>query len=126
MARDGDRYVLDFDAAKAAMDPSVKVLIFLRAAEPLGPRLDAGEEMRAVAEFAARHDLIVVSDEIHSDLIYPGAKHVPMAKAAPEHAGRIITINAASKTFGIPGLRTGYAIIEDPDLRAGLSAGGCA
>jgi cystathionine beta-lyase len=71
-----------------------------------------------VAEFAARHDLIVVSDEIHSDLIYPGAKHVPMMLAAPEHADRIITINAASKTFGIPGLRTGYAIIPDPDLRA--------
>jgi cystathionine beta-lyase len=117
MAREGDRYVLDFDAAEAAMDPEVKVLIFCAPQNPSG-RVWTAEELRAVAEFAARHDLIVVSDEIHSDLIYPGAKHEPMVKAAPEHADRIITINAASKTFGIPGLRTGYAIIPDPDLRA--------
>jgi len=117
MARNGDRYVLDFDAAEAAMDPTVKILIFCAPQNPSG-RVWTADELRAVAEFAARHDLIVISDEIHSDLIYPGAKHVPMAKAAPDHAGRIITINAASKTFGIPGLRTGYAIIEDPDLRA--------
>ena len=94
----------------------------LRAAEPLGPRFWTGEEMRAVAEFAARHDLIVVSDEIHSDLIYPGAKHVPMAKAAPEHAGRIITINAASKTFGIPGLSHGLCDHRGSGPARGLSA----
>jgi cystathionine beta-lyase len=99
------------------MDPDIKVLIFCAPQNPSG-RVWTGEELRAVAEFAARHDLIVVSDEIHSDLIYPGAKHEPMMLAAPEHADRIITINAASKTFGIPGLRTGYAIIPDPDLRA--------
>ena len=117
MAREGDRYMLDFDAAEAAMDPNVKILIFCAPQNPSG-RVWTPAELRAVAEFAARHDLIVVSDEIHSDLIYPGAKHVPMMLAAPEHADRIITINAASKTFGIPGLRTGYAIIPDPDLRA--------
>jgi cystathionine beta-lyase len=117
MARDGDRYVLDFDAAEAAMDPSVRILIFCAPQNPSG-RVWTADELRAVAEFAARHDLIVISDEIHSDLIYPGAKHVPMVQAAPEHLDRIITINAASKTFGIPGLRTGYAIIPDPTLRA--------
>jgi hypothetical protein len=121
MARDGDRYVLDFDAAEAAMDPSVRILIFCAPQNPSG-RVWTADELRAVAEFAARHDLIVISDEIHSDLIYPGAKHVPMVQAAPEHADRIITINAASKTFGIPGLRTGYAIIPDPDAARGLPA----
>jgi cystathionine beta-lyase len=117
MARDGDRYVLDFDAAEALIDPGVRVLIFCAPQNPSG-RVWTVDEMRSVAEFAARHDLILVSDEIHSDLIYPGAKHVPMHLAAPDHANRIITISAASKTFGIPGLRTGYAIISDPDLRA--------
>jgi cystathionine beta-lyase len=117
MARDGDRYVLDFDAAEAVVDPSVKILIFCAPQNPSG-RVWTAEELRAVAEFAARHDMIVISDEIHSDLIYPGAKHIPLVMAAPEHVDRIITINAASKTFGIPGLRTGYAIIPDADLRA--------
>jgi cystathionine beta-lyase len=117
MARDGDRYVLDFDAAEAVVDPSVKILIFCAPQNPSG-RVWTAEELRAVADFAARHDMIVISDEIHSDLIYPGAKHIPLVMAAPEHVDRIITINAASKTFGIPGLRTGYAIIPDADLRA--------
>jgi cystathionine beta-lyase len=66
------------------IDP-VKVLIFCAPQNPSG-RVWTVEELRAVAEFAARHDLIVISDEIHSDLIYPGAKHVPMHLAAPEHA----------------------------------------
>lgn len=117
MIRDGDRYVLDFDAADAAMDPNVKVLIFCSPQNPSG-RVWTAEELRDVAAFAARHDLIVISDEIHSDIVFPGAMHVPMATAAPEHTDRIITINAASKTFGTPGLRNGYAIISDPDLRA--------
>jgi cystathionine beta-lyase len=68
--------VLDFDAAEAAMDPIVRVLIFCAPQNPSG-RVWTGEELRAVAEFAARHDLIVVSDEIHSDLIYPGANTCP-------------------------------------------------
>lgn len=117
MTREGDRYVLDFDAAEAMIDPSVKVLIFCSPQNPSG-RVWSADELRAVVEFAARHNLIVVSDEIHSDILYPGATHVPMAGAAPDHIDRIITISAASKTFGIPGLRVGYAIIPDPTLRA--------
>lgn len=117
MTREGDTYHLDFDAAEALMDPQVKILIFCAPQNPSG-RVWTADELRAVADFAARHDLMVVSDEIHSDLVYPGAKHVPMLLTAPEHADRILTISAASKTFGIPGLRTGYAIIPDPGRRA--------
>ncbi len=118
MALEDGRYVLDFDAAEAAMDPSVKILIFCAPQNPSGRVWTAGE-MREVAEFAARHDLILVSDEVHADIVYPGARHVPMAVAAPEHTDRLITLNAASKTFNLPGLRTGFAIISDPKLRAG-------
>jgi cystathionine beta-lyase len=117
MALEGGRYVLEFDAAEAAMDPSVKVLIFCAPQNPSG-RVWTAAEMREVAEFAARHDLILVSDEVHADIVYPGARHVPMAVAAPEHTDRLITLNAASKTFNLPGLRTGFAIISDPKLRA--------
>jgi cystathionine beta-lyase len=117
MTLENGRYVLDFDAAEAAMDPSVKVLIFCAPQNPSG-RVWSAEEMRAVAEFAAKHDLILVSDEVHADIVYPGAKHVPMAVATPEHTDRLITLNAASKTFNLPGLRTGFAIIPDEKLRA--------
>jgi cystathionine beta-lyase len=117
MVLEDGRYMLDFDAAEAAMEPSVKVLIFCAPQNPSGRVWTAGE-MRAVAEFAAKHDLIVISDEVHADIVYEGARHVPMAVAAPEHADRLITLNAASKTFNLPGLRTGYAVISDSALRA--------
>jgi cysteine-S-conjugate beta-lyase len=117
MALEDGRYVLDFDAADALVDASVKVLLFCAPQNPSG-RVWTAEEMRAVAEFAARHDLLLVSDEVHADVVFPGAKHVPMAVAAPEHTKRLIAMNAASKTFNLPGLRTGYTIIPDPDLRA--------
>ncbi|MDG4648988.1 PatB family C-S lyase [Roseibacterium sp. SDUM158017] len=117
LAREGDRYVLDFDAADAAMDPSVKVLLFCAPQNPSG-RVWTADEMRAVAEFAARHDLILVSDEVHGDLVFPGSRHVPMGVAAPEHSDRLIAMSASSKTFNLPGLRTGYAIIPDNTLRA--------
>lgn len=60
-----------------------------------------------MAEFCARHDMILISDEIHSDLILPGHKHLPAALAAPEHLDRMVILLAASKTFDIAGLRTG-------------------
>jgi cystathionine beta-lyase len=117
LAREGDRYVLDLDAAEAAVDPSVKVLLFCAPQNPSG-RVWTPDEMRAVAEFAARHDMILVSDEVHGDLVFPGATHVPMAVAAPEHTDRLVAMSAASKTFNLPGLRTGYTIMPDARIRA--------
>lgn len=112
-----DRYELDFDAAEQIIDDKVKVLIFCSPQNPSGRVWTAGEQ-RAVAEFCEKHDLLLVSDEIHADLMYGGRQHVPMDKAAPEYRHRTVTINAASKTFNLPGFRTGFAIIPDPDLRA--------
>lgn len=117
MALVDGRYQLDFDAAQAAIDPGVKILLFCSPQNPSG-RVWTAEEQRQVAEFAKTHNLILVSDEIHADLTYAPAKHVPMDMAAPQYRDRTITITAASKTFNIPGLRTGQAIIPDQALRA--------
>jgi cystathionine beta-lyase len=117
MARDGDRYVLDFDAAEAAMDPSVRILIFCAPQNPSG-RVWTADELRAVAEFAARHDLIVISDEIHSDLIYPGAKACPHGPGRARAFGPHHHDKRGLEDLRHPGLRTGYAIIPDPTLRA--------
>lgn len=111
------RYELDFDVAEAAISPDVKILIFCAPQNPSG-RVWTRDEMRAVAEFAARHDLLLVSDEIHADLVYAPHKHIPMDVAAPEHRARTVTVSAASKTFNLAGLRVGQAIIPDPELRA--------
>lgn len=117
MALENGRYELDFDAAEAAMDPGVKILLFCAPQNPSG-RVWSVAEMRAVAEFAEAHDLILVSDEVHADLVYAGHKHVPMDVAAPAQRNRTLTMTAASKSFNLAGLRTGQAIIPDDDLRA--------
>jgi len=111
------RYELDFDAAEEIVDDTVKVLIFCSPQNPSG-RVWTAEEQRAVAAFCERHDLLLVSDEIHADLMYGGRKHIPMDMAAPAFRHRTVTLNAASKTFNLPGFRLGYAIIPDDTLRA--------
>lgn len=116
MQRVGDRYELDFDAARAAITPDTRVLLFCSPQNPSG-RVWTIEEQRAVAAFAAEHDLILVSDEVHNDLLFESA-HVPMDVCAPNHRNRTITLHAASKAFNLAGLRVGQMIIPDPELRA--------
>jgi len=80
------------------------------------------DELRGVADFARRHDLVLVSDEIHHDLVMPGHKHTVMPLAAPEIADRLVMLTAATKTFNIAGAHTGNVIIADPGLRAKFAA----
>ena len=119
LARDGDTYVLDLEDAQKRLDGSEKILIWCSPQNPSG-RVWTADELRAVADFAARNDLLLVSDEIHHDLVYSGNKFVPMDVAAPDHRGRAVYLTAASKTFNIAGQRTGNMIIPDPDLRAAM------
>lgn len=114
------RYELDWDAAEAALTPKTKVLLFCSPQNPSG-RVWTVEELRQVADFAARHDLILVCDEVHADLVYAGNTHVPMDIAAPEHRDRMVTLFAASKTFNLAGLRVGQMIIPDDKLRAQMA-----
>lgn len=76
------------------------------------------EELRALAEFVRRHDLILVSDEIHNDLVMPGHRHIPMPVAAPEILDRTVVMTATTKSFNIAGAHTGNVILPDPTLRA--------
>ncbi|HOS40552.1 MAG TPA: aminotransferase class I/II-fold pyridoxal phosphate-dependent enzyme, partial [Spirochaetota bacterium] len=69
------------------------------------------EELRKVAAFCEKHDLILVSDEIHNDLVFPGQKHTVMANAAPEIANRLVMLTASTKTFNIAGAHIGNVII---------------
>ncbi len=115
LKRVGDAYYIDFDDAEARMTGKEKLLIWCSPQNPSG-RIWTTEELRSVAEFAARHDLIIVSDEIHHDIVYGDNEFVPMDIAAPEHRDRLIIGTSASKTFNIAGMRTGNLIIPDKDL----------
>ncbi len=116
MAEVGGRYEMDLDAADAAMTGSERMVILCSPHNP-GGRVWSVDELRALAAFAARHDLILVSDEIHHDVLMPGQRHTPMPLAAPECADRLVMLTAASKTFNLAGLHVGNVIIADPALR---------
>ncbi|MBC7143163.1 MAG: aminotransferase class I/II-fold pyridoxal phosphate-dependent enzyme, partial [Rhodobacteraceae bacterium] len=121
LARVGDRYELDLDDARNRLTGTEKILIWCSPQNPSG-RIWSVEELRAVADFAARNGLVLVSDEVHHDLVYPGQTFVPMAVAAPEARDRLVTATAASKTFNIAGQRTGNLTIADPNLRSDIAA----
>jgi cystathionine beta-lyase len=80
------------------------------------------DEIRALATFCAEHDLILVSDEIHCDLVFAGAKHTPTITAAPEIADRLITCVAATKTFNLAGAHVGACITTNAALKKRLDA----
>jgi cystathionine beta-lyase len=91
------------------------MLIFCHPQNPTG-RAYSRAELETVAAFAIRHDLVVVSDEIHADIVYPGASHIPLASLHPEIAARTITITSATKSFNIPALRCAVMHFGAPAL----------
>ena len=116
MRDDGTRWLLDLGAFEAAPDPRTRVLIFCHPQNPTG-RAYSRAELEAVAAFAIRHDLIVVSDEIHADIVYPGNTHIPLAALNDDIAARTITITSATKSFNIPALRCAVMHFGAPALK---------
>ncbi|MEO0829870.1 MAG: MalY/PatB family protein [Pseudomonadota bacterium] len=117
MVREADgRYRFDFAAYDAQMTGNETLLILCSPHNP-GGRVWTREELQGVADFAKRHDLILVSDEIHHDLVFPGHRHIPMTEI-PGIEDRLVMMTASTKTFNIAGCHTGNVIIPDADLRA--------
>ena len=118
--RDG-RHEMDFAGWDRLMTGSERMFILCSPHNP-GGRVWTAQELRGVADFCIRHDLILVSDEIHHDLVYPGHRHVPMTLAAPDIADRLVMMTATTKTFNIAGCHSGNVIIPDTALRARFAA----
>jgi len=116
LRNEAGRLEMDFATWDAMIDAGTKMLILCSPHNP-GGRVWTVEELRGVADFCRRHDLILVSDEIHHDLVFPGTTHTVMAMAAPEALERTILLTASTKTFNIAGGHTGNLIIPDPALR---------
>ena len=110
------RMTMDFAAYNALMTGREKMVVLCSPHNP-GGQVWSVEELRSVAEFARRHDLVLVSDEIHNDLVMPGHKHTVMPLAVPEIADRLVMMTAGTKTFNLAGVHTGNVIIADPKLR---------
>lgn len=109
------RWETDVPAFEAAAAKS-KVMLLCNPQNPTG-RVYTREDLAWRAELAIRHDLLVVSDEIHCGLTLDGRRHIPIASLSPSIAGRSITLMAASKTWNIAGLKAAFAIVPDADIR---------
>lgn len=107
----------DIEAVAAAHTARTKGLFLCHPHNPIG-RVWSDEELQRIAAHAEQHDLVVVSDEIHCELVLEaGLRHKPFAMLSPEAADRTITIMAPSKTYNIPGLGAAFAIISNAGLR---------
>ncbi len=111
---DGRRFTMDIeDLERKAAD--ARLIILCSPHNPVG-RVWTRDELEAVGRIAVAHDLFVVSDEIHHDLVLSGAVHQVFAAIDPAFAARTVTCIAPSKTFNIPGLSTAAVVASSPDL----------
>jgi cystathionine beta-lyase len=112
-----DQWTLDFDAMEAAVKPNTKLFILCSPHNPVG-RVYTKEELTRLGDFCEKHDLILISDEIHCDLIFDAnAQHIVTAKLSESLAARTVTLMAPSKTYNLPGLACAFSVIEDSKLR---------
>ena len=116
------RWVFDEDRLVQAVRPESK-LVFLCNPQNPGGTVFTRSELERLASIAARHDLVICSDEIHADiLLEPGRPHVPVASLAPEISRRTVTLMSPNKSFNFPGAGCAFAIVEDGAMRRALSS----
>jgi len=113
------RYEIDFEAFEAAIgseDARTRMFLFCNPHNPTGNAF-SHEQLTRLAEICLRHDVVICSDEIHSELLLGDAQHTPIATLSQEILERTITLVAPSKTFNTAGLFCGFAIVPNPELR---------
>ena len=110
-------YQMDYDdMERKIVDYNVKMFILCSPHNPIG-RVWEKEELSKAAEICKKHNVIIVSDEIHCDFVFPGHQHHMLINAAPEMKDNIITCTAPSKTFNLAGMQTSNIIISNPTMR---------
>ncbi|MBU8878412.1 pyridoxal phosphate-dependent aminotransferase [Bacillus sp. FJAT-29790] len=113
---ENSRYMIDIEDLKEKIDPTVKILVLCNPHNPVG-RVWSEEELTMLGQICIENNILVVSDEIHCDLVFRGNKHIPFASLSEEFANLTFTCIAASKTFNIAGLQTSSIIIPNQKLR---------
>ena len=115
------RYVMDFEDLEEKFSGGVKMMILCSPHNPVG-RVWEREELDRLGRLCLAYNVIVISDEIHGDLIYEGHRHIPLASLSPELAMQSIVCTAPSKTFNLAGLQTSNLIIPNPEYRKAYEA----
>jgi cystathionine beta-lyase len=109
-------YEIDFDDLRHQIDSSTKMFILCNPHNPTG-RVFTRAELDEIAEIVVENNLLVLSDEIHADLVFSGHKHIPFASLSPEISSRTITLTSATKSFNLGGLRFAIAIFGSQQLQ---------
>ena len=121
LVRRESRYEIDFeDLERKASDPKAKMMILCSPHNPVG-RVWSKEELACISDICLRNGVIVVSDEIHNDLVYAGEHHV-FASISPEAEQNCVVCTAPSKSFNIPGLVTSNVFVPNVELRERFKA----
>jgi len=124
LRNENERYTLDFDALRAALTPDTKIFYLCNPQNPVG-RVYTWEELRRLSDFARENGLLIVSDEIHCELVYD-RPHTPFFAVSEYARDHSITLMAPGKTYNIPGCSLAFAVIPDPALRESFRRAGYA
>ena len=114
------QYEVDWDVFNAgfnSLNSKTRMFLLCSPHNPTG-QMYSKEELLRMAEICIKEDVVIVSDEIHSEILLGDHTHIPIASLSTEIADRTVTLIAPSKTFNVPGLFCGFAIIPNSDLRA--------
>ncbi|WP_448203858.1 MalY/PatB family protein [Azospirillum sp. sgz302134] len=112
----GGGWRVDADGLRGAVGTGARALLLCNPHNPTG-RVFTREELEAVARLAVEHDLVILSDEIHADLVHAPHTHIPMASLGSDVAARTVTLAAAGKTYGFPGLSATAMMFGSAALR---------
>lgn len=110
------RYLIDFTDLEKKLAAGAKLLIFCSPHNPVG-RVWTADELKKVGELCLKYNTLLVSDEVHADLICSGHRHTPIATLSQAILNNTITCMAPSKSFNLAGLQTAYLVIANPELR---------
>ena len=119
LREENGKYSIDFVAFEKSLQQGVKLFILCHPHNP-GGVVWTEEELRNILRLCKKYDVLILSDEIHADLVLPGFTHIPLAKLAEEEGGRIITCVAPTKTFNLAGVQAAVMITKEDDLREAL------
>lgn len=114
------RYEIDFEDFEEKIQ-NVKAFILCNPHNPVG-RVWTEDELQRMADLCIKHDVLILSDEIHADLVYAGHKHIPIASLSDEIAHRTTTYFSPTKTFNIAGLQASYIVTPDEDMKKKIDA----
>lgn len=115
----GAKYEIDFEDMENKLKDGVKAFVLCNPHNPVG-RVWTLEELTKMAELCKKYDVLIISDEIHADIVYAGHRHVPIASIDPELKNRTITCLSPTKTFNLAGLQVSYAVVENEEMRSQL------